>query len=208
MTVQIKAAVIKPATFSITIDNQPVKKEVVEIKAPTQQISDAVYKPDYCQIAVDVITAFCDRGGCVAPLTAVAARVGVPVRVIIQWTQEHNEFFDAIYDTAANIDFEVLQNIRDEQYKLAMGYVLPETKVFYNKSLDKTIEHTIDKYYVPDLKAIMDLNYQLDEEYRRLIDRKEKAGAVQMPISVSFGVNDCSIEGHEDSIKKMMGIEK
>lgn len=206
MTVKIKAAVIKPANLAVTIENQTVKNKVVEQNKLMLPFDDCDYKTEFCQIAIDVISSYANRGGCVAPLTAISARIGVPIRAVLQWSQEHSEFYDAIYDTASIIDFEVLQKIRDEQYKLACGYVLPETKVFYNKSLDKTIEHTINKYYVPDLKAIMDLNYQLDEDYRALIDRKEKSGAVQMPIAVSFGVGDASIPGLEEEIKREMGI--
>ncbi|EHJ9886441.1 hypothetical protein KAP58_004445 [Salmonella enterica] len=203
MTVKLKAAVIKAAIIA----GEPVaKNEVVESKSPMLPFSESDYSQEYCQIAVDVITSYVERGGCVAPLTAVAARIGVPIRAILQWSQEHSEFYDAIYDTASNVDFEVLQKVRDEQYKLAIGYVLPETKVFYNKSLDKTIEHTIDKYYVPDLKAIMDLNYQLSDEYRDMMDKKERAGAAQMPISVSFGVASAEIPGLEEEIKREMGI--
>lgn len=203
MTVKLKAAVIKAAIIAA----QPeVKKEVVEFN-PTLPFTESDYKSEFCKIAVDVITSYVERGGCVAPLTAIAARVGVPIRAILQWSQEHSEFYDAIYDTAENVDFEVLQKVRDEQYKLAIGYVLPETKVFYNKSLDKTVEHTIDKYYVPDLKAIMDLNYQLSPEYRDMMDKKERASAAQMPISVSFGVASAEISGLEEEIKKEMGIE-
>ena len=203
MTVKLKAAVIKAAIIAAKPE---VKKEVVEPKAPMLPFTESDYKPEFCQIAVDVITSYVERGGCVAPLTAIAARVGVPIRAILQWSQEHSEFYDAIYDTAENVNFEVLQKVRDEQYKLAIGYVLPETKVFYNKSLNKTVEHTIDKYYVPDLKAIMDLNYQLSPEYRDMMDKKERAGAAEMPISVSFGVASAEILGLEDEIKREMGV--
>ena len=201
MTVQIKAAVIKPAAaFTLTIDNQPAKNEVVEQKSPLHPYESSDFKPEFCQIAVEVIESYIDRGACVEPLAPIAARLGVPVRAVLQWTTEHSEFYDAIYDTKSNCDFEVLQRVREEQYKLALGYVIPETKVFYNKSLDKTIEHTIDKHFTPDLKAIMDLNYQLSPEYRDMMDKKERAGAAQMPISVNFGVADCSIPGAEEAI--------
>lgn len=99
---------------------------------------DPLYHP---QVARAAIVAF---GG---TLTGLADMFGVALSTINKWIADYPEFSDAIDEGRSECN----DKVENALLCRAMGQKVQETKVFCYEGV--TIEHTIDKYLPPDVKA-------------------------------------------------------
>lgn len=171
-------------------------------KTKTNQHTDSEYKEEYSEDAYNYLSRIADN--CRSWVNPLAILFNVSSTTIRKWYKLHEEFADAIDKGMIDSNHKILNKLRQKKIDLAMGVSIPETKVFC--SFGEVITHEMEKHFPPNLQAIQDLEYELDEQYRNIQDKKAVSANVAIPIAVSFGVADASIEGQEQAIKEKMGI--
>lgn len=197
---KLKAAIIKPAEFITgkkALPAEPDKMGVVEPDPLTPEKIIPMVEPLLMSTVKD------GSGGVVLPYTEIAVALGMRVPELMAMVQDSPELKEAIEHWAAVVNMLIQKDVRKSLYQISTGqFSHKETKVFCTNG--QIVECDIDKFYAPSEKAIDILLTDISPEYRAAKRNIDKQPLLQMPISVSFGVADCSIEGQEERILEEM----
>lgn len=137
---------------------------------PKKQGRPTAYKPEYAKIAKKL----CANG---ATDMELADLLGVEVRTIYRWKNEHDAFCQALVVGKGQPD----ERVRRSLYQRAVGYTFESEKVFQNKG--RIVRAPIVEHVPPDTQAAINWLMNRDPNWKNKV---EHSGSVDGVLHVTF----------------------